>query len=261
MIFGWLKQRRRRKRQHQPFPPAWEEILSSRVWFDRVLEDYQRRRLRAWMQVFIPEKNWEGCGGQEMTEEIKIIVAAQAGVLMLGRDENYFDHVQSILVYPSAYRAPGEERANMIVTEGGSPRMGEAWWRGPVILSWKHARQGGMLRSPGDNLVLHEFAHQLDMLNGSLIDGTPPMESQAQLDRWVEVMTPAYEKLVRDCRSRHGHPVLSCYGATNVAEFFAVATESFFTDAVDFRIHLPDVYAAMSEFYGQDPAEWPRISS
>ncbi len=255
MIFGWLRRRRRRRLRDRPFPDAWEQVLRDNVWFDRRLSEPERARLRDWMKIFIPEKNWEGCGGQEMNDEVKVTIAAQAGLLVLGLDDHYFDHVLSILVYPNEYRAPDDPNRHGVVTEGGTPRMGEAWWQGPVILSWPFVLSGGREPEDGENLVLHEFAHQLDMLSGRAVDGAPPMPAD-ELRRWAEVMTPAYERLVRHCRRGRGHRVLNCYGAKNPAEFFAVATEAFFTIPVDFRIALPDVYEVMSRYYRQDPAEW-----
>lgn len=254
MVFGWFRNRRRRRLLAQPFPEAWERILEEDFALWPELSESERSKLKQSIQIFVAEKNWEGCGGLQLTDAMRVLIAAQACLLGLGFDELYFDHVLSILVYPDAYRAPGDQNpGDWIHTEGGSPRMGEAWWQGPVILSWKHSLAGAREETKGENLVLHEFAHQLDMLNGRTVDGTPPLEDQAQLDRWIEVMTEGYQQLIRDCR--RGHPsVMSCYGTTNVGEYFAVATESFFSRPLKFRSEFPAVYEVLAEYYQQDPA-------
>jgi Mlc titration factor MtfA (ptsG expression regulator) len=263
-MLGWWRSRRRRRRKQVPFPAEWEQWLAR--WFvaDRWLNDDERRKLRDWIKAFLPDKYWEGCGGLRMTDEIKVAISAHVGWLVLGLDDEYFQQVASILVYPDAYRAPGERRDNWIVSERSEVRLGQTEWHGPVLLSCRHVRKDGSNPVARDNLVLHEFAHQLDYQNGDIVDGTPRMQSRSQLERWIAAMTPAFEQLNRRCRQGRGHPALSCYGTKNVAEFFAVATESFFTQPVDLRDTLPDVYAALREYYRQDPAariEFSRASA
>jgi len=205
------------------------------------------------MQVFIREKNWEGCGGLQMTDEVKVVVSAQAGLMVLGLNDLYFDHVLSILVYPDAYRVPGATMNSAgIIDEWGSARMGEAWWRGPVILSWRHSLEAAR-GEVDENLVCHEFAHQLDMMNGRFVDGTPPMESAEQAEEWERVMEEGYRQLSHNCR--RGVPgIIRCYGMTNPGEFFAVSTEAFFAAPVALRAEYPDVYKVLKDFYKQDPA-------
>ena len=255
MVFGWFRRRRRAKLLAQPFPDEWQEILDTNlsIWPKLTLEE--QNRLRDSIRLFVSEKNWEGCGGLEMTDEVKVTIAAQVGLLSLGFNDLDFDHVLSVLVYPDSYRVPGAKNAHSwIINETGSPRMGEAWWQGPVILSWRHALSGANGTSFGENLVLHEFAHQLDMLNGREVDGTPPMSSQDELDRWVNVMTREFNQLVHNCRHRI-RSVLSCYGTTNPGEFFAVSTEAFFAAPQELREELPELYSLLSDYYRQDPAE------
>lgn len=217
----------------------------------------QQQRLRRLVQIFVAEKNWEGCGGLILTDEIRVTIAAQACLLVVGMPQDLlFDHVLSVLVYPTAYVAPGTHisRAGLIL-EGGQPRLGEAWWQGPVILSWADAIAGARMESPGHNLVLHEFAHQLDMMNGRIPDGTPPMQTREQLERWVAVLSPEYESLVEKCRRGH-HGFIDCYGATNPAEFFAVITETFFERPHALRVHHAQAYDVLREFYCLDAADW-----
>ncbi|MFN0198467.1 MAG: zinc-dependent peptidase [Planctomycetaceae bacterium] len=254
MLFRWLTNRRRRRLLAQPFPQEWESILNVNVRHFLLLNNDERTKLRNLVRVFVAEKNWEGCLGLRLTDEIRVTIAAQACLLLLGFDDEYFDHVLSILVYPTAYVAPDKT-----ITKGGieieerSNRMGEAWFQGPVILSWIDAAAAGRGEAKGHNVVMHEFAHQLDMLNGQSIDGTPPLSSTAQYDRWQEVVHREYDRLVNDCRYRRW-TVLDCYGSSDIGEFFAVATESFFEQPDELEEERPDLYAVLQAFYRQDPA-------
>lgn len=257
MILNWFRHRRRAKILAAPFPESWNELIRCNVMHDQYLTREQQQRLRQMVQVFVAEKNWEGCGGLTLTDEIRVTIAAQACLLVVGMEDYlFFDHVLSILVYPTGYVAQGTHisRAGLVL-EGGQPRLGEAWWRGPVILSWSDARSGGRMEAPGHNLVLHEFAHQLDMMNGRICDGTPLLKTAGQVERWVFVLEPEFNRLVDQCRRGH-RGFLDCYGATNPAEFFAVITETFFERSEALRMHLPDAYNVLRDFYRLDPAEW-----
>ena len=173
---------------------------------------------------------------------------------MLGFPGQYFNKVRSILVYPDAYVAPHATiTKGGVVLEGDSAREGEAWYRGPVILSWSDALTGGRGESGRDNLVFHEFAHQLDMQNGRHVDGMPPLESAELSRRWSAVLAEHYHELVRDCQ-RGRHTLLDCYGATNIGEFFAVATETFFQRPRTLQERHPELYDIFRHFYRQDPA-------
>jgi Mlc titration factor MtfA (ptsG expression regulator) len=252
VILRWFRDRRRRKLLVQPFPRAWLEVLASNVVVYGELNDVEQRNVRDFVKVFVAEKNWEGCGGLTMTDEVRVTVAAQAAVLVLGIGEEYFDHVPSILVYPSAYVARGTSVGDGgIVTEGDSARLGEAWYRGPVIFSWVDVLAGGRGTARG-NVVYHEFAHQLDMLNGRVCDGTPPLQTADQDRRWLETTGEEYRRLCHEC-AHHHHTLIDCYGATSPAEFFAVSTEAFFTRAHAFKHRHPQLYAVLQEVYRQDP--------
>ncbi len=256
MILAWLKRRRRAKLLARPFPNAWNDFIAANVFHDQQLDAAQRERLRQLVAIFVAEKNWEGCRGLTINDEIKVTIAAQACLLALGQREVYFDHVMSILVNPTAYVGPDTEisRAGVVI-EAGQARQGEAWYRGPVILSWADALAGGRHEQPGHNLVLHEFAHQLDMMNDRRVDGTPQLQNQAQYTRWAEVLEPEYERLVNDCRQGH-KGFIDCYGATNVGEFFAVLTESFFERPRSLQRHHEPTYQVLRDFYQLDPVRW-----
>lgn len=254
MIFSWWKHRRRTRLRAQPVPAAWEEILERNVHFFATLSSAEQAKLLADAQVFIAEKNWEGCRGFRMTEEVQVTIAAQACLLVLGFKDEYFDQVRTILVFPGDY-----ETSESIVTDGGMVLVeedvihaGEAWYRGPVILSWEDALAGGRHLGDGENLVFHEFAHQLDMQNGRDSDGTPLLNSVTMAVRWQDVMDREYARLKQDCRQGR-RTLLDCYGIESRAEFFAVATECFFERPRPLAVRHPELYELLREFYRQDP--------
>ncbi|MBW2458425.1 MAG: zinc-dependent peptidase [Deltaproteobacteria bacterium] len=205
-----MKRRRRRKITSHPFPIRWTELLGRNVEHWGLLDTGERQQLEGIVQVLVAEKNWEGCGGLDMSEEVKVTVAAQAGLLLLGLDHDYYRNVLSVLVYPAGYVLPRSrtDADGLVLQEERVPVLGTAHQGGPVLLSWRSARQGGRDGRDGRNLVYHEFAHKLDMLDG-LVDGTPPMDD-SRLEQWVVVMTEAYERLRK--RTRAGRPTR--HGAT-----------------------------------------------
>lgn len=254
MLFRWFERRRRRRLLAVPFPADWlAHLLRNVAAYDR-LTDAEQTRLRNDLRVFIAEKSWEGCGGLTVTDEVRVSIAAQACLLLLGVDHDYFEHVQTILVYPTAYRSPdGDVGPDGVVREGVG-RLGEAWHGGPVVLAWDEVRVGGQSHRDGRNVVLHEFAHQLDFLDG-LIDGTPPLGGAEQYGEWQRVMTAEFDRLRADV-GRGRATVLDAYGATDPAEFFAVATECFFEKPRQLRERHPEVYGVLRGYYRQDPACW-----
>ena len=251
MIFGWFRRRRRRKILSAPFPEPWLACLDRNVWHYALLSEDERRKLRDDLRIFVAEKNWEGCGGLVLIDEIRVTIAAQIALLVLGLDHDYFSSVKSILVYPAAYAVPVQARGSLIVGEVDA-RLGEAWYRGPVILSWDAALAGGRGRARGQNLVLHEFAHQIDMQDRD-VDGTPPLKDLAQLQQWQAVMADEFEELHRISR-RGGRSLLDQYGVTSEAEFFSVATECFFERSRAMRLKHRRLYDTLRLYYGQDPA-------
>lgn len=258
MICSWWKRRHRRMLLAQPVLPGWLEILEKNVAPYRILPANQQVLMVECMRVFIAEKNWEGCNGLVVTDEMRITIAGYASLLLLGLKHDYFSHVLSVLIYPTDYRAPVKRNDVGVVMESEDHRHGEAWYRGPVILSWQEIRED--LSTPWDaqNLILHEFAHQLDMLDRDS-NGTPPLQSREQAARWKKVMTSEFKQLVRD--ARRGRPTLiDPYGTTNAAEFFAVTTECFFDAPWELRAQHSELYDLLSKYYGQDPAQWLRLA-
>lgn len=255
-MLHWLRERRRKKLLSTPFPRDWEAYLLQNVAHYRWLDGRERQRLRDLVRVFVAEKHWEGCGGLAVTDEVRITIAAHACLLVLGLPHELYRNVQSILVYPSTVVAPprplGAFEVPLKPVEGPLPLLGEAQLRGPVILVWDAVRRAGRHPEGGHNVVYHEFAHKLDMLDGSA-DGTPPLHGKAEYQRWVRVCSREYRAL-RERAERGKRSLLDDYGATSEAEFFAVATEQFFDQPLALRRRHPELYAVLQAFYRQDPA-------
>ena len=253
---GWLRDRRRRRLLAEPFPPEWERIIRTNVAHDVSLDDAERGRLRDFVRVFVAEKDWEGCGGLEMTDEIRVTIAAQAGLLALGLPHEHYANVHSILVYPTTILTPERPAGSFEVQRGpvasGVPILGEAQLRGPVLLVWDAVRRNARHPEQGHDVVYHEFAHKLDMADGT-IDGTPRLRGREATRRWAEVCERSFLAL-RSKVERGQQTFLDQYGATNEAEFFAVATEFFFDRPSAMKRREPELYELLQSFYGQDPA-------
>jgi Mlc titration factor MtfA (ptsG expression regulator) len=260
MFFTWLKNRRRSKILADPFPPAWQETIETHVGHYAVLGEPERTKLRTCVQLMLAEKEWEGCRGLELVDDMRVTIAALAGILVLGFDDFYFDNVQTILVYPDEFVVKQERGlGGGASVEEESERLGEAHYRGPVILSWKEIEENARLPGYGQNLVFHEFAHQLDMLNGAF-DGTPNLPSDELAQRWAKVMDVEYRRLQRAER-RHRETLLDPYGASDPAEFFAVTTECFFDAPQAMHAEYPALYELFRDYYRQDPAKWPPLAA
>ncbi len=252
-MFGFLKRRRRERIRSQPFPPEWLAIIERNVpMFARLPEDDRHELLRR-VLVFLAEKNFEGAGGLKMTDEIRVTIAAQACTLLLRLDDDdYYPGLRSIIVYPTAYRVPREVRHGEVVQEDHAVHLGESWTHGAVVLSWNSARHGAADPRDGKNVILHEFAHQLDQEDGAA-DGTPELDGFALYAPWARVLSEHYLALRAAARTGR-KSLLDHYGATNEAEFFAVASECFFERPVQLRAKHPELYEELSRYYGQDPA-------
>jgi Mlc titration factor MtfA (ptsG expression regulator) len=251
-VFGFFKRRRRERLRAVPFPAGWLGFLEQNVPFYACLPDVDRRELQGLIQVFLSEKHFEACGGLELTDEIKVTIAAQACRLLLHRQTDYFPRLITILVYPAAYIAKSVlPIGGPAVLEGEQVRLGEAWKSGVVVVSWDDVRATALGLTSGRNLVLHEFAHQLDMEDGSA-DGTPILERRSQYAAWAKVLGEEYQRLRRD-DALGRYTVLDGYGATDPAEFFAVATEAFFETPQSLRKRHPELYEQLKSFYRQDP--------
>jgi Uncharacterized protein conserved in bacteria len=256
MAFLSFKRRHRERLRTKPFPSAWRAILECNLPVFRRLPPEDQAELLGHVQVFLAEKKFEGCGGLELTDEIRITIAAQACLLLLHRETDYYPELISILVYPSGYTAH-EERfvGGGVWEEGGEDRLGHtARGLGALVLAWDAARHGAANPSDGENLVLHEFAHQLDFENRHA-DGTPSLLAHGEYMTWARVMSAEFEAL-RDAYDTGIPTFLDSYGATNPAEFFAIITEAFFERPRALRSRHPELFAALQQFFRQDPSTY-----
>ena len=258
-MFDFFKKSRREKLRAEPFPAEWLAILERDVPSFRRLNEADRLELMDHVKVFVAEKNFEGCGGLEMTDEIKVVIAAQACLLLLHRETDYYPKLDSILVYPGAFVAKSiEVLGGGLVLEGEQARLGEAWLNGAVVLSWDDVKSGAADARDGHNVTLHEFAHQLDHEDGAG-DGAPVLPRRAMYTAWARVLGAEYEQLRLDAQTGR-KSVLDKYGATKPAEFFAVATECFFEKPAQLRKKHPELYEELKEYYQQDPDESARVA-
>ena len=210
-------------------------------------------KLEGKIQLFLDQVDYHGCDGLEVTEEMRLAIAAQASLLVVNIDQ-WYSTLRTILIYPGAFKSRQQRYDGYVVTEGDAVRLGESWTRGPVILSWPHSEQGARNDEDGHNVVLHEFAHQLDTLSGHA-DGAPLMNKGQSFDEWSRVFLTAYDTHLEAVEKGH-KTVLDAYGATAHEEFFAVAVEVFFEKPVQLKHEEPEVYAQLSELFSLDPAGW-----
>src|SRR5262245_2592825 len=243
-MFDFFRNRRRARLRATPLPASWRAIVERNVPLYRRLPPGSQQELDGHIQVLLAEKNFEGCGGLRLTDEIRVTIAAHAGMLLLGREAHYYPDLQSVLVYPSTYLVPVTERhGDGTVTQGEHPLLGQSWQRGALVLAWDAALAGARDPRDGGNVILHEFAHQLDTEDG-VADGAPWLEGRGAYVSWARALQPEYERL----REQPAESVLDRYGATNPAEFFAVATEAFFERPGRLRDQHPALYEELSRF-------------
>jgi hypothetical protein len=251
-MFG-IKKRRRARLRDQPFPPEWLAILERMVPYYRILPPADQEELRKLMLVFLGEKHFEGCEGVEITDEIRVTIAAQACILLLHRETDVYPLLQSILVYPDAYFAPVRRReAGGFISEEVEDRSGESWSIGALVLSWNDVVIDSSDIHDGYNVVFHEFAHQLDDEAGRA-DGAPLLPARSMYAEWERVLGDEYDRLVENVERRRP-TFLDPYGATDPAEFFAVVTEYFFEKPRELKLFHPELYKQLRLYYRQDPA-------
>lgn len=237
-----------------PLSAAWTEILERNLPLYRRMPARLRKELDGHVSVLLGEKRFYGCGGQEMTDEIRITIAGHASLLLLNHPHpDYFPDFTSILVYPDTYVVDEISYDGEIEIRERVARAGESWHRGPVILSWQDIVEG-IADASGMNVVLHEFAHKLDEQNGET-EGLPVLGDPAHYAEWARVLSREFARL-EACVESGGAGLLDDYALTSPAEFFAVATEVFFEKAEEMQRLLPDLYAQLSRYYRVDPASW-----
>ncbi|GAA5165529.1 M90 family metallopeptidase [Viridibacterium curvum] len=246
---------RRHGIRRAPFPAAWRDILRRRVpYFQRLPADLQLQ-LKRHIQVFLAEKPIIGCDGLVVTEEMRVTIAAQACLLLLGRRSDYFPNLRQILVYPGAFVVRRHVTDDIGLQQDRREVLaGESWSQGQVILSWDDTLAGAADPADGRNVVIHEFAHQLDQEKGEAT-GAPLLPRRADYTRWARVMGTAFALL--QAQAAVGAPsLLDHYGATNPAEFFAVASETFFERAPELAREQPELFDTLRQYYCVNPLSW-----
>jgi len=256
-MWNWFRGNRQKKILATPFPSEWERHIQNNIQYYHHLNNEEKKRLHDLIQIFIAEKHWLGCNNLELTDEIRVMIAAHACLMILALPNDYFRNVNSIYVYPTTIISPespiGIFEVPTSPVKGPMPILGEAHHSGPVILVWDAVKRETRHPEHGHNVVYHEFAHKLDMLDDSA-DGTPPLTTPEEYQRWIEVCSKEYLEVCD--KVEHGQPIFfDSYAATNESEFFAVVTEHFFCEPENMKHHHPKLYQVLQDFYRQDPAE------
>jgi Mlc titration factor MtfA (ptsG expression regulator) len=256
MVFDLFKSRRRARLRAKPAFPEWRAILERNLPVFMRLSAEDKAELLGHIQVFLAEKHFEGVGGLELKDEIRVTIAGQACLLLLHRETDYYPDLVSIVVYPSGYTAREERHiGGGIWEEGAEDRLGHTGRRlGALVLAWDAVRRGAAAPDDGENLVLHEFAHQLDFENQSS-DGTPALATHGDYLAWARVMSVEFNAL-RNATRAGEQTLLDGYGATNPSEFFAVVTEAFFEQPRALKKKHPALFAQLQRFYRQDPTTY-----
>lgn len=253
-MFSFFRKRRRRKLLDEPFPPWWEQILVRNVGHYPRLSPSEQAKLRDIARVLIAEKKWEGVGGLFCTDEIKVTVAAQAALLLLGIEHDYYPRVASVVVYPDNFRTPNPEDDWEDDELSDDILSGQAVYRGPVILAWRDVLDEGRDPACGANVVVHEFAHQLDFLDNEG-NGTPPLADKAAERHWHAVMQAAYDAHRKELASG-AETFFTEHAGDDETEFFADATEAFYCDPHGLLEVAPAVYELLKGYYRVDPTAW-----
>jgi MtfA peptidase len=248
-VFGFL---RKRPKRHQPFPDSWADIIRTRVPYAAWLDSKMRDKLGFLVQDFIEKKRFEGCRGQVIDDPVRVVIAAQACLLLLGGAKEVYPGLRSVLVYPDTFIVPSVEReGDWLVNESEEALSGEFWSQGHVVLSWEDVMFSLSRPNDGYNVVFHEFAHFLDHQTGA----SEGMEGTLDSGIFKRVIFREYRRLA-EAQAGRRRTLLDSYGAENPAEFFAVATEFFFERGRDLKLRHPDLYSQLKAFYGQDTASW-----
>ena len=250
MVFQWWKRQRRRRIQSRPWPAEWNHYLFENVGVFRGLNGDERGRLQDRIQVFLEETHWEGCDGLTLTDDIKLTIAGHACLLLLGVEDFFFDHIRTVLVFPKTIRREGGRLGT-----NGQPefRAGEAWQGGPIVLAWTNVLASGGVWDP-NNVVVHEFAHALDGLDGEM-GGSIDFDTPELTERWDEVVRREFAQL--QAQSQSGQPtLLDPYGSQSLAEFFAVSVESFIQDPHGLEQYHPELAELLRSYFHFDPRNW-----
>lgn len=254
---------RRAKVKAQPFPKHYRQIIKKRMpYFGQMPTDLQLQ-LKKHILVFLAEKEFVGFEGIRINDDIRVTVAAQACLLLLNRPSSYYSKLKTIAIYPSAFIKSGEQKQPIsgqlegsinLVSEQKTVLAGESWDFGRIVLSWKDTVEGAKIPDDGANVVIHEFAHQLDQQNGPA-NGFPRLSKTANKKQWSDIMSQEFNRLQKQ-KQQNQPSLLSYYGATNPAEFFAVASEVFFEQSKALYHQHNALYNQLKSYYQVDPINW-----
>jgi len=259
-MLDWWRRLSRAEVLAEPFPEEYRELIAQRLPLLRHLNTEERTKLEALIRILVSEKTFEGAGGLELSDEMRVVIAARACLLVLHRvklDGPLFPELDTIIVYPSTYRVRHSRQEGYVVIEEGEARLGESWMHGVVVLAWDAVQTGGANPVDGHDVVLHEFAHQLDGEDGGM-DGTPVLDGWERYASWSRVAGAEYTALVESVE-RHKRTSIDAYGATNPPEFFAVVVEQFFEKPAALARTHPELYAELVAFFRFDPAARLRL--
>lgn len=249
----WTKHLTRQKLLATPLSDHQQAIVMGQVPLYHKLPFELRGKLGGKINLFLHQIEFVGCNGLEVTEEMQLSIAAQACLLIANKDI-WYKNLRTVLIYPGAFKSLETEHHGYVVTKRETVRTGESWARGPVILSWAHAKEGSFIDDDGHNVVLHEFAHQLDDLSG-YTDGAPILTRGHSLCEWDRVFSEAYERLVNNVEAGR-KTFLDPYGANSPEEFFAVVVELFFERPAALKREEPAAYEQLSKFFELEPSTW-----
>lgn len=249
----WSRWRTRRRLLASQLSGHQRAIVEDQVPLIARLPTDLHDKLEGKVLLFLHQVEFIGCNGLEVTEEMELSIAAQACLLIVNND-SWYAHLRTVLIYPGAFKSRQRESNGFVVTEREVVRTGESWARGPVILSWAHSERGASNDMDGHNVVLHEFAHQLDDLSGHT-NGVPVLSEGQSFSDWAQAIGPAYDTHVESVRSGR-KTFIDPYGAEGPEEFFAVAVEAFFEKPVELKEAEPKVYAQLAALFRLEPTDW-----
>lgn len=255
-MFDWWRRLSRAQVIAEPFPDRFRALVRRRVPCAELLTEAELVKLETLVRIFNSEKSFEGAHGLDVNEEMRVVIAARACLLVLQRvelDGALYPELSTVIVYPSAYRAKVQRREGYVTIDDEQSRLGESWTHGVVVLAWDAVVSGAANLSDGHDVVLHEFAHQLDAEDGAM-DGTPELDDLQRYSVWSRVAGAEYAALC-EAAEQHRKTGIDVYGATNAPEFFAVVVETFFEQPGALARRHPELYAELAAFFRFDPAE------
>lgn len=255
MLFSWLRTRRRRKLLAEPFPIRWTGIIERNVGHFAILPSPLQDHLREATRILLTEKNWLGRGGHFINEEMRVTIAAQAALLLLGDTRNYFRSTREVVVFPTEFRTPvmDDDWEDDMLSDTIS--AGQAVSQGTVLLAWDDVLREGRDPACGYNVVIHEFAHQLDF-SEEVSRGTPVLGDSALESRWKYALAVAYADHRRAVRENAKGLFFTQHAADDEREFFADLTEAFYCRSSDLKALHPELYQLLAAYYRLDPAAW-----